>query len=267
MLLRWVKRDSERWEMLTSQANGKDYVILPPRVTSQEYRGLVKSGDLTTSRIEIKQTDLLVSGFTDLEVEAKSLVSKYRRLLEDYIEKHPSFVRAFCPLKRDPFAPKIINSMIEAGSRANVGPMASVAGAIAEYVGLGLLPYSRDVIVENGGDVFIRSKVRREMLLLAESSDFAGLKIGIQPCAKPVGVCTSSGKLGHSLSYGKADAVMVVGPTASMADAAATGIANLIDTPSDIEEGLKRAREIGVLGVLILIEGRMGAWGQIEFLN
>ena len=253
--------------MLTSQVNVKDSLFLPPQVTSEVYRGLVKACDLITSKVQVNQTDLLVSGFSDLEEEAKCLVYKYRRQIEDYIERHPSFVRAFYPLKRDPFAPRIINSMIEAGLRANVGPMASVAGAIAEYVGLGLLPYSRDVIVENGGDVFVRSKVRREMLLLAESSDFTAMKIAIQPSPKPVGVCTSSGKLGHSLSYGRADAVMVVGPTASMADAAATGITNLIETPSDMEEGLKRAREIGALGVLILIEGQMGAWGQIEFLN
>jgi len=253
--------------MLTSQAKKDDSLILPSRITSDVYRGMVKVYDLITRKILVKQTDLLVSGFTDLEEEAKSLVFKYRQQIEDYIERHPSFARAFSPLKRDPFAPSIINSMIEAGSRANVGPMASVAGAIAEYVGLGLLPYSRDVIVENGGDVFILSKVKREMLLLAESSDFTGIKIAIQPSSKPIGVCTSSGKLGHSLSYGRADAVMVVGSTASMADATATYIANLIETPSHIEERLKRAGEIGVLGVLILIEGQMGAWGQIEFLN
>jgi len=253
--------------MLKSLDNKSDSLVLPSLVTSDVYRRVVKTCDLITRKVLVNQTDLLVSGFRDLEEEAKNLVCKYRRQLEGYIDKHPSFLRASCPLKRDPFAPKIVNSMIEAGSRANVGPMAAVAGAIAEYVGLGLLPYSRDVVVENGGDVFIRSKVRREMLLLAESSDFTGMKIAIQPSPKPVGVCTSSGKLGHSLSYGKADAVMVVGPTTSMADAAATGIANLIRSPSDIKRGLDRAQEIGVLGVLILIEDQMGAWGNVEFLN
>jgi ApbE superfamily uncharacterized protein (UPF0280 family) len=226
---------------------------------------MVKASDLATCKVQIKQTDLLVSGFRDLEAEATVLVNKYRRQIEDYIEKHPSFGRSFSSFKRDPFAPKIINSMIEAGLRAEVGPMASVAGAIAEYVGLGLLQYSRDIIVENGGDIFIRSEARRKLLLLAESSDFAGIEIAIQPSSKPIGICTSSGKLGHSSSYGRADGVMVLGRTASMADAAATGIANLINKPSDIDQGLKRAREIGVLGVLILIEGQMGAWGQIEF--
>lgn len=233
-------------------------------LTSDVYRGLVKSGDLISSKILVKQTDLLVSGFKDLREEAESLVRKYRQQIEGYIEGHPSFVRALSPLKRDAFAPKIINSMIDAASRSNVGPMAAVAGAIAEYVGLGLLSHSRDVIVENGGDIFIRSEVQRKIFLLAESSEFTGLTIVIQPSPKPVGVCTSSGKLGHSLSYGKADAVMVVGRSASMADAAATGIANILKKPSDIEKGIQRAREIGALGILIVINGQIGAWGRIE---
>lgn len=253
--------------MLRSPVEQKDSLILPATVTPEDYRGLVKSGDLTTSRILVKQTNLLVSGFRDLKEEAEILVRRYRQQIEDYMERHPSYEKMFTPVKRNPFAPRIISSMIEAASRANVGPMAAVAGAIAEYVGHGLLPYSRDVIVENGGDLFVRTKVKREMLLLAESSDFAGIKIAIQPSEKPIGVCTSSGKLGHSMSYGKADAVMVIGPTPSMADAAATGIANLITGPSDIREGLKRGQEIGAYGILIVIDGHIGAWGQIEFLN
>jgi ApbE superfamily uncharacterized protein (UPF0280 family) len=249
------------------RAKGKEPLILPSRITSGVYRGLVKAGDLFTSEVLVKQTDLLVSGSRDLKAEAGGLVYKYRKQIEDYIERYPSFLRSFTPVKRDPFAPEIINRMIEAAARVNVGPMASVAGAIAEFVGLGLLPYSRDIIVENGGDVFIRSERRREVLLLAESSGFMGMRIAIQPSLKPVGVCTSSGKLGHSLSNGKADAVMVVGSSASLADAAATGIANLIENPSDISRGIRVAQEIGVLGVLILIGEQMGAWGQIEFLS
>jgi ApbE superfamily uncharacterized protein (UPF0280 family) len=157
--------------------------------------------------------------------------------------------------------------MIEAASRASVGPMASVAGAIAEYVGLKLLPFSRDIIVENGGDIFIRSAIGRQLLLLAESSNFKSLRIAISPCLKPLGICTSSGKSGHSLSLGKADAVMTMAASPSLADAAATAIANLIRQSSDIKKGIKRAQEIGVYGVLILVEGQMGAWGQIEFLD
>lgn len=242
-------------------------MILPTQITPNVYRSLVKKGDLVTSRVQVKQTDLLVSGLRDLKEEATRLVHKYRQQIEDYIEINPCFRGAFRPVYQNLFAPRIINTMIEAASKAHVGPMASVAGALAEYVGLGLLSYSRDVIVENGGDVFIRSDKKRVMLLLAESSDFLGLKIAIKAFPKPLGVCTSSGRLGHSLSYGRADAVMVVGQSASMADAAATGIANIIRKPSDIRKGLTRAQEMGVLGVLILIEEQMGVWGQIELVR
>jgi len=256
-----------KWAMLRSPAKRHLPLTLASSITSEVYRGLVKARDLVTCKVRVNQTDLLVSGIRDLEEEAKSLVYGYRQQIENYIERHPFFATTLCPVVRDPFAPKIINSMIEAGSRAQVGPMASVAGAIAEYVGLGLLPYSPDVIVENGGDVFIRSDVRREILLLAESSDFTAIRIAVPPSQNPVGVCTSSGKLGHSLSCGRADAVMVVGHSASMADAAATGIANLMKRPSQIKKGLEMAREMGVLGVVILIGGHMGAWGRIEFLE
>ncbi|MCL5024041.1 MAG: UPF0280 family protein [Nitrospirae bacterium] len=145
--------------------------------------------------------------------------------------------------------------------------MASVAGAIAEYVGSALLPYSRDVIVENGGDVYIRSEVPRKMLLLAESSDLGSLRVEIPPSLKPIGICTSSGTLGHSFSFGNADAVTVLDGSVSLADAAATAIANVIKKPGDISKGIKRAQEIGVDGVVILIGGNIGAWGNITFVD
>lgn len=253
--------------MLTFPCSTNDLLSFPPRISSEVYRRVVKVGDLVTCRIQINQTDMLVSGFGDLRERAKMLVRQYRHQVEDYIEKHPYFAKAMCPVNWDAFAPPIVKSMIEAASRTGVGPMASVAGAIAEYVGFGLLRESRDVIVENGGDVFVCSSKQRELLLLAESSDFLGLRVALPPSPKPIGVCTSSGKSGHSVSFGSADAVMVVGISASFADAAATSIANLIKGSSDIKRGIKKAREIGAYGVVILVEEQMGAWGQIEFLG
>jgi len=228
---------------------------------------MITERDLISSRVLVKQTDLRVSGFKDMEKEAAALVYYYRRHIEAYIDKNPNFARALSPVRPDPGAPKIIAAMIEAGAKAGVGPMAAVAGAIAEYVGSGLLSYSRDIIVENGGDIFIRSKKKREILLLAESWRFLGQKVAIKAWPEPLGVCTSSGKLGHSLSFGAADAVMVVDNSASMADAMATGIANQIRTADDIKMGIWMAREMGALGVLILVEQQMGVWGQIELVD
>ncbi len=230
------------------------------------YRELVKPKGLISARIRIKQTDLLISGTCDLSEKAVPLVAHYRQQIEDHIIRHPLFGKSLAPVESISDAPHIVKAMIEASSKANVGPMASVAGAIAEFVGLGLMPFSREVIVENGGDVFLFTSERREILLLAESSRFRGLRIALDPTPQSVGICTSSGILGHSLSFGRADAVMVIASSASLADAAATAIGNLVKRSSDLNVAIAKAREIGVDGVVILVGDKMGAWGKVEIL-
>ena len=241
-------------------------MLATTEIDADIYRKLVKPKGLISARIRVKQTDLLVSGTCDLTQKAIILVTRYREQIEGYIAAHPFFIRSFVPVEPDNKAPKIVNTMIDAAARADVGPMASVAGAIAEHVGLGLMPFSREVIVENGGDIFLFTSHRREMLLLAESSLFKGLRIALSPSPDPIGICTSSGILGHSFSFGRADAVMVVATSAAVADAAATSIGNLVKRSSDLEAAIERAKEIGVDGVVILVDDKMGAWGNVEIL-
>jgi ApbE superfamily uncharacterized protein (UPF0280 family) len=157
--------------------------------------------------------------------------------------------------------------MIHAGRKASVGPMAAVAGAVADHVGEGLLLFSRDIIIENGGDVFVRSSVRREMLIVSESSDVKSIRIALNPSTQPIGVCTSSGRLGPSFSFGDADAVTALAATACMADAAATAVGNCIRSAADIPHGIELAKAIGVKGVLIIAHGRLGVWGDIEICS
>jgi len=266
--LPWAKRGFVRWEMLNSnRRNTNDLFGLPSSMTSNVYRRMVTSVDLIPSQVRIKQTDLLISGSRDLAKEALELTLKYRLIIEKYIEKNPRFQHCLSPVRRDPIAPKIINTMIEAAAAANVGPMASVAGAIAEHVGRDLLSYSGEIIVENGGDVFICSQKKRNLLLLAESSEFPEIKIAIPPHSHPIGVCTSSGQVGPSWSFGKADAVMVIGKSATLADAAATAIANMIRSPADVMKGIERSKEIGLYGIVIVFGSHIGAWGQLEILE
>jgi ApbE superfamily uncharacterized protein (UPF0280 family) len=94
----------------------------------------------------VRETDLLVRADKPLEAEAKDLILKHRIPLERYLEQHPEFVHAMVPWPRDKLAPPIVKTMIAAGENAGVGPMAAVAGAIAEYVGRDLLVHSKDVI-------------------------------------------------------------------------------------------------------------------------
>jgi len=156
--------------------------------------------------------------------------------------------------------------MAEAAQTAGVGPMAAIAGAIAECVGRELLEFSPEVIVENGGDIFLKVLHRRTIGIYAGDSPLTG-KIGLQIEAKdtPLGVCTSSGTVGHSLSFGRADAVAVLAPSAALADAAATAIGNRVNKPEDIDKALELARGIaGLKGVVIIIGESIGVQGNIK---
>ncbi|MFB0520392.1 MAG: UPF0280 family protein [Desulfatiglandales bacterium] len=236
---------------------------------ARTYRNLVKTEDLTPFRVTIKETDLFLLANRKLETETREAVISYRWHIEEYIRYHPEFRTSLVPLRDDPHAPKIVREMLKASRLANVGPMASVAGAIAEFVGKDLIPFSDEVICENGGDIFIASSKERVVGIFAGKSPLS-LKVGlrIKPGDTPLGVCSSSGTVGHSTSFGKADAVCVVSPSTSLADAAATSIGNLIKGKGDIEKGLNYGGQIqGVTGLLIIVGEALGIWGGLELVH
>lgn len=233
------------------------------------YRRLVKSDDLVAFEVIFKETDLLIRASRDLFQEAREAVLKYRHQLEGYIALRPEFRTSLVPLEEDGFAPDIARTMMRASREASVGPMAAVAGAVAEAVGRDLLKSSDEVIVENGGDIFLSTRKERTVGLYAGRSPLS-LKVGlvVSPELSPIGVCTSSGTVGHSLSFGKADAVCVVSSSAALADAAATAIGNVVRSKQDIERGLRRGREIGgVQGLVIVVGDEMGAWGNVRLVR
>jgi len=230
------------------------------------YRHWVKDKDLIPFNIVVKETDLYIRASTNLKRKALKLVSKYRDTLESYIERHPTFLTSLEPVPVDDNAPRIIREMAEAAEKVGVGPMASVAGAIAEFVGKELLAFSPEVIVENGGDIYLKSLRERAIGIYAGKSPLSG-KLGLEIKGQdtPLGICTSSGTVGHSLSYGEADAVIVLSKSATLADAAATAIGNLIIQPNDIPSGIEFAQGIeGLKGVLIIKGDKMGLWGKVK---
>jgi len=230
------------------------------------YRNLIKTDDLVKFEVIVKETDLLVRAEKDLSVETRESVLKYRRQLETYIEMNPEFQRSLIPLKDDPYAPEIVQEMIRTSGSAQVGPMAAVAGAMAEWVSKDLLQFSKEVIIENGGDIYLSTSRERTIGIYAGDSPLS-LKIGImiEPDETPLGICTSSGTVGHSLSFGKADAVCILSKSAALSDAAATAVGNIVQERKDIEWGLERGKEIeGVLGTLIIVGEKMGVWGNVK---
>jgi ApbE superfamily uncharacterized protein (UPF0280 family) len=233
------------------------------------YRRLVKSDDLVAFEVVVKETDLLIRARKDLSKEARESVLRYRHQLEAYIRLHPMFRTSLVPLEEDAFAPEIARTMIQASREAGVGPMAAVAGAVAEAVGRDLLQISDEVIVENGGDIYLSTAKERTVGLYAGRSPLS-LKVGVLvgPETSPLGICTSSGTVGPSLSFGKADAVCVLSDSAALADAAATSIGNVVRDENDIERGLRRGREIeGVWGIVIVVGDKMGVWGNVRLIR
>jgi len=230
------------------------------------YRTRMGRQALTRFRVVLKETDLMILAARDLSDAAFRAVARLRLQLESYIGKHSEFVKTLRPWPDDPFAPPVVRDMIAAARPPGVGPMAAVAGAIAERVGRELLPDSPEIIVENGGDIFLVVQTPATVALYAGNSPLSWrVGITIAPEATPLGLCTSSGTVGHSFSLGKADAACVLGDTAALADAAATALGNQVAGPDDINPALEWLTEVpGVRGAVIIVGDKLGAWGQVE---
>lgn len=256
----------------TSQSvSGKRKNKPPPPVSyrKRSYRRLVDQGSLTGFLVRVRETDLSIFASSDLRETAHNAVIHYRSQLEAYLAGERHFLTSLTPLAMDPTAPPMVRAMLQAGLAAQVGPMAAVAGAIAEYVGRDLLAAgSAEVTVENGGDIFLARNRECLVGIFAGTSPLnhrVGLKI--PATAMPLGVCTSSGTVGHSLSLGKADAVTVLARDTALADGAATRLGNEVTPGRPIEEALAIARTIpGLLGAVIIRGRELGAWGEVELV-
>jgi len=232
------------------------------------YRNLVNTEKLLAFRVVVKETDLLVHAGKKLEHETRELVLEHRGYVEAYIKAHSGFAAALTPWRLEGPAATIVVDMVKAGENAGVGPMAAIAGAVAEHAGLGLLKSTDHVIIENGGDVFIKTDTPLTVGIFAGKSPLS-LRIGIRLSGgpKPMAICTSSGTVGHSLSFGQADAVCVVADSCAIADAAATAIGNQIQSIADIGYAIGKGKGIeNIRGIIIIVGEKMGMWGELEVI-
>ena len=244
---------------------------MKPESSSEKryYRNRIASSHLCTFNVMIKETDLYISAKQDLSAPARDILIRLRHQIESYISSHRDFLTTLRPYPSDPLAPEIVRDMIEMGRLMNVGPMASVAGAIAQYVGEELLKYSDEVVVENGGDTYLNLKKDATVsLFLGKSSPWNRLALKIGKAQMPVGVCSSSSKIGHSLSLGKADMVCVVSHSAVLSDAAATSFCNRIKKTEDLYKVESWAKHIDqIIGIIAVLKDKITVWGDVEILT
>jgi len=230
------------------------------------YRGMVKADGFIGQEVIVRETDLFILAERDIKAVAESVVKKYRAQIEDYIGRRPEFMTSLEPVSRDASAADIIKEMILAAELTGVGPMASVAGAVAEFTGRELLAYTGQIIIENGGDIFIKSDEPRVAGIYAGGSPISNkISIKIKPENTPLGICTSSGTVGHSLSFGKADACVIIAKSAALADAVATAACNRVKEKKDIAPSLEFAVSVkGVMGAVIILGKELGSIGDME---
>ena len=232
------------------------------------YRHWIKDCGLISFSVAVEQTDLYIRSQCNLKNKALDSVLKHRGSIEAYIGRHPLFLTTLDPYQAESEAPAIVKEMAKASQLAGVGPMAAVAGVISEAVGRDLLAFSPEVIVENGGDIFLKISEKRLVGIYAGQSSFTKkIALEIMPGETPLGIGTSSGTVGHSLSLGSADAVIALSSSAALADAAATALGNIVKAVDDIPEAIEKARSIeGLRGVVIIVGDKMGVWGGVRIV-
>jgi ApbE superfamily uncharacterized protein (UPF0280 family) len=232
------------------------------------YREFDEAGRFKTFRVVVEQSDLYVKALASLERQTEELIRRCRADIEAAIARRPEFLTSLEPLEGDPADAPVALKMIRAGKKAGVGPMAAVAGAVAEYVGRSLLPLSPELIIENGGDIFLMVAQPVIVGMYAGKSPLNGkFGIRVEATPMPVGVCTSSAKIGPSLSLGKVDCATIVARDVGLADAVATGLGNRIQRPGDLTPALEWALSIpGVDGALAVLDDKLAALGDIELV-
>lgn len=241
------------------------------------YRQLVDKNKTKSFIIKYQLTDLLISvDRHSYNAKLPELVMKYLKelykSLNGYIAKKPVFCESHLPLKDSECNIAIIKDMLEASCIGSVGPMAAIAGAISEYVGQFLIGECKvqEVIVENGGDIFVYTQAHYidTVIYCGKDSFFKSLNIHIENFERPLGICTSSGKVGHSFSYGIADAVTIISRSATIADAFATHFGNLIKKKDDIVDVMEKINEYElVLGMICVCDDKVGIYGKLELLS
>ena len=197
---------------------------------------------------------------------AKNSIKHHRRRLETYIRTNPKFFHSLEPVPV-PSKPLVAKLMAEAAEKANVGPMAAVAGVLADLAVKGMLRASCEVaVVENGGEISAMANLPLDVAVAAGDEPLSK-RFGFRLTEFPIGIATSSGRFSHALSFGDAEAATVFCKNAGLADAAATAVCNVVkgeNCQAAIQAGISKALSIqGVEGVLVIYKGSTGTAGKI----
>ena len=221
---------------------------------------------MRTEIIRVKETIASVTAEEAFIPIARQEIGRQREVLEEYVRGHPSFLHSLEPLAVEEDAPDIIRRMAEAAARVGVGPMAAVAGAISEFALRAMIRAgSEHAIVANGGDIAMFLAKPAVVGIFTGPASIRDLGLKFRPDSGILGVCTSSGTVGHSLSFGCADAAVVISRDVCLADAAATALGNAakLKEPVFLEHALNTVWVSGIEGMVVILDDLMAMKGRI----
>lgn len=237
------------------------------------YRKQFSDNILKPFSVSYKETDLWIgtdagSYSSSMQQYALDIVRQMRADMDAYLETDPQYRTSLVPYNPRSEAPLIFRFMSEASARTGIGPMSAVAGAFDKLVADALCQRfgCTDVVVENGGDIYAKVSHDLDISVFAGQSPLSE-KVGIHipESAFPLGICTSSGTIGPSLSFGRADAMMIVCKDVLLADSYATAMANRIKTVEDLQPVIDLcAANSDILGALAVKDDRMAICGEFE---
>jgi uncharacterized protein len=225
------------------------------------------TGQLFKEHFTLKETQCTIISDKQQAIQAAiESIRRNRQELDLYVRANPKFLHTLKPITA-PENPPVARLMAIAAEKANVGPMAAVAGAIADLAVGDMTRIGCEVaVVEDGGEIFAVSN-RPVDVAVAAGEEPLSKRFGFRLTEFPIGVATSSGRFSHAVSFGDAEAAIVFCKDASLADAAATAVGNMVkgeDAQAGIQAGISRGMSIeGVNGVLIIYKGQVGMAGKI----
>lgn len=235
------------------------------------YRTMMEGNRFISFQTTYLETDLWIgidepSFHPSLPDFAYHEILRLRKVLNEYMAIKPRFLTSLEPLPSDGNAPPEIQSMISCTQKSETGPMSAIAGQFAQTVGEAIREKYKvkEILIENGGDIYACIDHPLDVSVYAGTSPLSNkIIVEIPEKFSPLGICTSSGTVGHSLSFGKADAVMVACKSTPLADAWATRLCNEVKTPADISRVLQLTETIpDILSIVIVAGDQTGIRGQ-----
>ncbi|NLA48004.1 MAG: UPF0280 family protein [Bacteroidales bacterium] len=220
------------------------------------------------------ETDLWVAvsgeySVKDVQAYTSQRIKYYRNILENHIRRQPGFRTSLVPVFVIADVEPVIAEMYRASSAAFTGPMSAVAGAMAQFVCNDLIHEFNlvEVVVENGGDIFLKLEAEATISVYAGSSSLSEkISLLLKPEDTPLSVCTSSATVGHAFSLGRADACMIACRSGALADAYATQFCNKVKSKDQVLEITETAlKEPEILSAVIIMDDMVGLGGKLSF--